>query len=130
MPEHEESCQREVPIAEVRAALRAELVSRGCEPASDTLGMRPDLYIVGEGDLAAALFAFKGDVREAMDTMYQGSWVVGLPPRFAVLPASAADDPSFELLEQARIIPLLYVVDGETVTFRDLDRLLAEALDT
>jgi AcrR family transcriptional regulator len=112
----------------VREALRSELESRGYSVASDTLGSRGELYISGATDLAEALFEFKRTAREAWDTMYQGSWVVGLPPRFAVLPRSAADESEFELLEQARIAPLLYGAEGETVVFDDLDRVLAENL--
>lgn len=66
--------------------------------------------------------------REAVDTMYQGAWVDGLPPRFAVLPASTADESTFELLEQMRIIPLLYDVDGYVVEFADLDDVLSRNL--
>jgi len=109
---------------DIRAALRRELESRGHRVESDTLGSRGELYVMGVGDLAAALFEFQPSVREAIDTMYQGSWVEGLPPRFAVLPAEAADDSSFELLEQMRIIPLLYDVAGESVSFRELDTAL------
>lgn len=112
----------------VRDALRTQLAALGYDVGSDTLGMRSGLYVMGENDLAKALFEFKLDVREAMETMYQGSWVAGLPPRFAVLPAEAAEDPSFELLEQARIIPLLYTSSDGGVQFSDLDRLLAEHL--
>ncbi len=60
--------------------------------------------------------------------MYQGRWVEGLPPRFAVLPDRAAEDPAFELLEQARIIPLLYSEAGGHVEFPELDRLLDRRL--
>lgn len=91
--------------------------------ASDTTGSRGELYVMGGNDLAAALFEFKSSVAEATDTMYQGHWGEGMPPRFAVLPESAVEDPEFEFLEQARIIPLLYC-DGERVQFRELDALL------
>jgi len=111
-------------MSDIRSALRSELESRGYRVESDTLGSRGELYVMGEGDLAAALFEFKPSVREAIDAMYQGSWTEGLPPRFAVLPADAYDDPSFELLEQMRIIPLLYGVAGENVSFHELDAAL------
>lgn len=32
-----------------------------------------NLYVVGDDDLARALFEFKSTAREACDTMYQGS---------------------------------------------------------
>jgi hypothetical protein len=115
-------------MPDVRDELRRELVARGCAVAGDTLSARGELYVSGANDLAAALFEFKSTVCEAVDTMYQGSWVEGLPPRFAVMPEEAADDPSFELLEQMRIIPLLYGVAGERVVFRELDAVLAEYL--
>lgn len=109
----------------VRDALREELRSRDHSVASDTLGARGELYVRGDGDLAAALFEFKCSAREAADTMYQGSWVEGLPPRFAVLPRQAAEEDSFEMLEQMRVIPLLYVIEGGRVEFDDLDEALA-----
>jgi hypothetical protein len=111
-------------MTDVREALRRELRAWGHRVASDTIATRGELYIMGDRDLAAALFEFKRDVREAMDTMYQGSWVEGMPPRFAVMPVTVNDDPWLEVLEQARIIPLLYEVAGEDVTFIDLDAAL------
>ena len=108
-------------MKDVREALRSELESRGYHVASDTIASRGELYVMADNDLAAALFEFKPNVREAMDTMYQGSWVEGLPPRFAVMPKSAVADPSFELLEQMRIIPLLYELTAEGVRFIDLE---------
>lgn len=109
-----------------RDALRIELTTRGHRVASDTLGPRMDLYIVGPNDLAKALFEFKDSVPEALDTMYQGSWVASLPPRFAVLPSETSRDPSMEMLEQIRVIPLFFDAGSGGVTFGDLDRLLAE----
>jgi len=41
------------------------------------------------------------------------------------VPASSADESTFELLEQMRIIPLLYDVDGDVVEFADLDDVLS-----
>ncbi len=119
-------CDLDSTCSDVRAALRAELESRGYSVASDTLGARSELYVLGDNDLARALFEFKTDTDEAMDTMYQGSWTPGLPPRFAVLPFEAAEEPSFELLEQVRIIPLLWRPQQDRVEFVDLDALLAE----
>jgi hypothetical protein len=116
-------------MTDVREALRGQLTFRGYEVASDTLAGRNELYVKGEGDLASAMFEFKSTVREAIDAMYHGAWVAGLPPRFAVLPEDAAEDPSFELLEQMRIVPLLYRADGSRMEFLDLDRLLQEHLE-
>lgn len=115
----------------VRDALRVELASRGHAVASDTMGLRLDLYIIGPNDLARALFAFHADAGDAAESIYRssGSWVQGMPPRFAVLPASEANSPSIEWLEQMRTIPLLFEVDGDQVTFRELDALLAGSLE-
>lgn len=63
-------------------------------------------------------------MRDAIDTMYQGHWTEGLPPRFAVLPAEAASDPSFELLEQMHLIPLLYEPSEGEIAFVELDSAL------
>ena len=114
-------------IALVRAELRSTLEAHGYRLASDTLGARGELYIMGANDLARALFEFKSGVAEAIESMYQGSWA-GLPPRFAVLPAARADDPSFELLEQMHIVPLLYRAEAGDVEFIELDRLLSDHL--
>lgn len=119
------------PSSEERAAapraLRRALEERGFDVQSDTLGSRGELYIMGRGDLAIALFEFKTDVVEAIDSMYQGAWVEGLPPRFAVLPQRAAEHEAFEMLEQMHITPLLYRA-GDEIVFVDLDRVLDEAL--
>jgi len=112
-------------MADVRQALRRELESRGLAVADDTVASRNEIYVKGDGDLAAGLFEFKQTVREATDTMYQGHWTEGLPPRFAVLPADAASDPYYEMLEQMRIVPLLYEVAGENITFLELDAAVA-----
>jgi hypothetical protein len=120
--------QAENPTPEaVRAALREHLAARGHTVQSDTHA-RGSIYIMGEGDLASALFEFKSDSGQAIDSMYQGAWVKGLPPRFAVLPASAAEESSFELLEQMRIIPLLYEFRSGVVGFPDLDDTLSRHL--
>jgi hypothetical protein len=112
--------------AAVRDALRAELTDRAYRVASDTLGLAQDLYIVGPDDLARALFHFDDDAGVLAQSMYRGSgsWVQGMPPRFAVLPSAEAGNPSFEMLEQMRAIPLLYDIKAGRVTFRDLDQLL------
>lgn len=104
-------------MADVRTALRRELELLGFEVGSDTLGARQELYVKGENDLSRGMFEFKQTVAEAIETMYQGHWTVGLPPRFAVLPSQAAEDPSFELLAQIGIRPLLYEVGDGDVAF-------------
>ncbi len=114
-------------VSAVREALRTALVSRGFDVQSDTHARGRSLYVMGDNDLAAALFEIHATPREAIDAMYQGAWTAGLPPRFAVLPSHAAADEDFELLEQMRIAPLLYAENGG-VEFPDLERLLAENL--
>jgi hypothetical protein len=109
----------------VQQALRRELGTLGFDVADDTVASRGAIYVKGDGDLAAGLFEFKQTAIEAMDSMYQGHWIEGLPPRFAVLPADATQDSHFELLEQARIIPLLYQVDGDEVSFIELESAVA-----
>jgi len=111
--------------ADIRRALSRELDTRGYEVAGDTVGLRGDLYIRGAGDRASALFEFKTTGEEACRTMYQGSWLPSLPPRFAVLPAVARDDPGVDILTQSGLRALFYRVDGEQVTFEDLDAALA-----
>jgi hypothetical protein len=115
----------------VRDALRAELTARGHRVASDTLGLGHDLYIIGANDLAKALFHFDEDAGLLAQSMYRGSgsWVEGMPPRFAVLPAIESGNPSFGMIEQMRATPLLYDIDAGHVAFRELDRLLAEHID-
>lgn len=108
-------------MTDVRSALRSELEARGLDVADDTVASRGQIYVKGDGDLAAGLFDFKSSAREAVDTMYQGHWSAGLPPRFAVLPAAATAEPDFEMLEQVRIGAVLYEVVGDVITFRDLD---------
>lgn len=113
-------------LGAVRDALRAELIARGHGVASDTLGMRTHLYIIGPDDLARALFEIDDDATHVAESMYRssGSWVRGMPPRFAVLPAAQSSRPSIEMLEQMRAVVVLFdTVDGD-VKFRELDRLL------
>lgn len=110
----------------VRTALVAVLTQRGYRVQSDTYG-RGGLYLMGDGDLALALFEVHPSAREAIGAMYQGAWVAGLPPRFAVLPESARHEDSYEMLEQMRIVPLLYSGDA-TLEFLGLDELLGEYL--
>lgn len=119
-----------IDLDAVRNALRAELVERGHHAASDTMARGRDLYLIGANDLAKALFVLGVDAGDLAEAMYRssGSWVAGMPPRFAVLPASEADNPEFEMLEQIRAIPLLFEVDGDQVHFRELETLLAEHL--
>jgi hypothetical protein len=83
---------------------------------------------MGDGDLARALFEFKATAAEACDTMCQGSWVAGLPPRFAVMPRSESRSPDLEMLEQAKVVPLFFEGDSGGVEFEDLDAALAEHL--
>jgi len=111
---------------EIRAALRAELESRGFDVASDTTGLKSDLYIVGDNDRAKALFEFKSSAEEACDSMYQGRWTDTMPGRVAVLPESERDSAALELLEQARIHFLFYRPDAEGVGFVGLGELLAK----
>jgi hypothetical protein len=108
----------------VRAALRSELEARGHVVASDTLSLRRELYLVGANDLATALFEVKAGARDACETMYQGSWVAGLPPRFAVMPAAAVEDPDLELLLQMRVIPVFYEAGPDGLAFPGLDETL------
>ena len=114
----------------LRAALRRELEARGYAVSSDTLGIRRELYVIGDNDLAKALFHFDTDAEEATESIYRssGSWSEGMPVRFAVLPASESESASIEMLEQMRTTPLFFEVAGDTVTFGDLDRLVFEVL--
>jgi len=116
-------------LGAARAALRDQLQARGYDVASDTLGLRSDLYVIGENDLARALFEFKPTADEAVASMYQGMWMPNMPPRFAVLPAADTNDSSTEMLEQIRVIPLYFEID-ETggIGFPDLDALLHQYL--
>jgi hypothetical protein len=115
-----------MPDREVtRSALSSELGARGYSVARDTAGSKGELYIWGEGDRAAALFEFKVTAEEACLTMYQGSWLPTLPPRFAVLPASEKDAPAIDMLQQAGLSVLFYeLVDGG-VMFVDLEAAMA-----
>lgn len=111
-------------MTDARRALVQELKSRGLNVGDDTVSSRGELYVKGSGDLAAGLFEFKQTAVEAIDSMYQGSWTEGLPPQFAVLPADAASDPSYELLEQMHIHPLLHETTEDGVTFLELEAAL------
>jgi hypothetical protein len=108
----------------VRRALYLELEGRGHVVAGDTVALRGELYVRGEGDRAAALFEFKSSVEEAVETMYQGSWTTDLPPRFAVLPFSQRDHSEVELLRQAGMKTLFYEAASGEVVFADLDAAL------
>jgi len=119
---------RKTEIEAARVAMRRELEGRGLTVASDTLALRRDLYIIGESDLARALFEFKTSVREACDTMYQGHWTATMPPRYAVLPESEASSPELEILEQIRVVPIFFAAQDGELAFRDLDALLAAHL--
>jgi len=130
MSDTDSSAGGTVDLTGVRAALRAELISRGLAVASDTLGMGREIYVMGDNDLADALFYFDSDAGEAAHRIYRGSgsWVDGMPARFVVLPASESDDPSVEMLEQMRTTPVFYREDAAAVTFPDLDELLTGRL--
>jgi len=94
--------------------------------ATDSAGSKGELYIQGVGDRAVALFEFKPSAEEACLTMYQGSWLPTLPPRFAVLPVSESAAASVDFLRQAGLSVLFYEwVDGQ-VTFVDLEKSLRE----
>lgn len=118
-----------VDAAEVRQALRLELIARGFEVASDTMGARGSLYIMGQGDVARALFEFRSSADDAVyEAAHQGSWGASMPPRFAVLPGKSAPLASLATLAQMRATPMLFDVVDDVVTFRDLDQLLEEHL--
>lgn len=103
-----------------------ELRNRGYVVAGDTVALRGELYVRGDGDRIAALFEFKRTALDAAETMYQGSWTTDLPPRFAVLPVSQMDHMEVGLLRQAGLSMLFYETTAESVTFVDLDAALAE----
>jgi hypothetical protein len=111
---------------DIGGVLRAELERRGYEIGGDTVGLRGELYVRGVDDLASALFEFKSDAEEACRTMYQGSWLPSMPPRFAVLPADEKDGPGVELLAQCGLRVLFYRVDDESVTFESLEEAMAQ----
>jgi hypothetical protein len=131
MPEGNNTAGETIDLGTVRDALRAELTSRGFDVASDTLGLRREIYVIGDNDLAKALFHLDTDAQEAAESIYRssGSWVDGMPARFAVLPASESLNPSVEMLEQMSTTPLYYETDGRRVTFRHFDTLVTERLD-
>lgn len=111
-------------MVEVRQALKDELLARGLDVADDTYSPRGEIYVKGTGDLAAALFEFKESADEAAATMYQGHWSAGMPLRVAVLPQESQSEPSFELLSQMGIRPLLHRSTGGSVVFPGLDEVL------
>jgi hypothetical protein len=131
MTEKDVNTESPIDLGIVRDALRAELSSRGHEIASDTMGMRRVLYIIGANDLAKALFEFGSDAGDLAEAMYRssGSWAPNMPPRFAVLPATEAGSASVEMLEQMRAVLLLFDADGGRVTFCELDRVLGEHVE-
>ncbi len=110
----------------VRRALRERLQGLGHVVAADTVGLRGELYVRGDGDRAAAMFEFKATAEEAWLTMYQGRWLPTMPPRFAVLPVSEKADPVLDMLEQAGLGVLLYESEGDRVVFVDLCAALDE----
>jgi hypothetical protein len=110
----------------VRRALRERLLALGHVAGADTVGLRGELYVRGDGDRAAAMFEFQATAEEAFVAMYQGRWLPSMPPRFAVLPASEKEDPALDMLRQVGLSVLLYERDGEGVVFVDLDDALEE----
>lgn len=118
-----------IDFGAVRLALRAELGERGYRLSSDSAGMSRSLYIMGPNDVASALFEFKSSAENAVyELMYQGAWVAGMPPRFAVVPAESAGEDSIETLTQMKAIPLLFEVTEGVVSFRDLDQVVGDRL--
>lgn len=117
-----------IDLNAVRAALRSELTERGFGVSSDTLGLRGEIYILGDNDLALALFHFGVDGAEAAESIYRssGSWSAGMPARFVALPLSEAESPAIEMLEQMRTTPVYWVAEADAVTFLDLDRVVAD----
>jgi len=87
-------------------------------------GLKRDLYIVGDGDLARALFEFEDTVEEACESMYQGNWDESMPTRVAVLPLSQSTHAGLEMLEQIRIRTVFAERDHDGVVFRDLEAVL------
>lgn len=131
MSEYSQNTGADVDLGAVRDALRAELVALGHDVASDTMSHGRHLYIIGPNDLAKALFVLGTDAGDMAEGMYRssGSWVAGMPPRFAVLPAAEVENPAFEMLEQIRAIPLLFTIEDAAVRLQELEQLLAEHLD-
>jgi hypothetical protein len=117
-----------VTTSRVRGALADALARRGHDVRSDTHASGGPLYLAGENDLALALFEVHPSAQQAMEAMYQGAWIDGLPTRFAVLPRGARAESAFELLEQMRIVPLLYDAGGDEIEFPYLDGLLERHL--
>jgi hypothetical protein len=110
----------------VREALRQELAARGHLVATDTAGSNGQLYVRGDGDRAAALFEFKADAADACVTMYQGSWLPSMPPRFAVLPSTERMTSSVDFLRQAGLSVLFYTAGDAGVVFVELEEALGE----
>jgi hypothetical protein len=110
----------------VRSALKHELQERGYAVAKDSAGANGELFIWGDGDRAAALFEFKETAEEACGTMYQGSWLATMPPRFAVLPAVEKQAQAVDFLQQAGLSVLFYDATEGRPTFVGLDSALDE----
>jgi hypothetical protein len=109
----------------VRDALKRELAARGWLAGRDSAGSQGELYLWGDGDSAAALFEFKPTAQAACESMYQGSWLATLPPRFAVLPVSEKDAAEVDFLWQAGLSVLFYEKAEPGVVFTDLKSALA-----
>lgn len=110
-----------VDLSSVRRAPRAHLEARGYDVAIDSRGLRNGVYMMGAGDLAHALFELMPGAEESCDTMYQGSWIAGMPPRFAVMPSSESGSAALEMLEQIRVIPVFFETRDAGVEFPGLD---------
>jgi hypothetical protein len=102
-----------------REALRRNLTAGGYAVASDTVSLRRELYVRGDGDRAAAMFEFYGVAADAVQAMYlgQGRWTPELPPRFAVLPAAERTAPEADFLQQAGFSVLFYEERAGAVSF-------------
>lgn len=116
-------------VTMARRALRDRLEALGHRVGSDSHGLRTGLYLLGTGDLAAAVFEFAPSADEACRRMYQGNWGPEMPPRFAVMPADAAADPELEMLAQIDVTPVFWKAAGPgEVSFAGLEDGLRERL--
>lgn len=111
--------------ADAFRALRAALESRGHSVSSDTVGLKRDLYVEGDGDRVRMLFEMKESAVHAVDSMYQGRWTDTMPPRVAVYPEAEDSSADAEMLEQAGIERLTYRPAGSGgFEFPGLEKLL------
>jgi hypothetical protein len=115
-----------IDLRKVRDALHQELTARRYVVARDTAGSNGQLYVQGDGDRAAALFECKADADDACVSMYQGSWLPSLPPRFAVLPDAERLTSSVDFLRQAGLSVLFYTAGDSGVVFAELEEAFEE----